>query len=94
MTSKQPNEQMSDHGRYLLKHINLTIRRGIEEINIKEHIIAIGQLSSVCSQHDLSYIVSSHAHDHHCRKITERQMQVQLITKAFTNLFIIDILGY
>lgn len=44
---------------------DFTVWGGVEELNVEEHMIAIGEMSPVRSQHDFSDVVSSHAHDHH-----------------------------
>lgn len=44
-----------------------TIRGGIEELDVEEYRVSVGQSSSVGCQHDLSDFVCCHAQDHHCR---------------------------
>lgn len=62
-----------------MNRTDFTVWWGIEEINIKKHIIATGQLSFVRGQHELSYFFCSHAHDHHCRK---RMRQIKLYMQS------------
>ena len=52
----------------------VTIRGGIEELDVEEDVGAVGESPAVRRQHDLSYDVSSCTHDHHWKESTKEEL--------------------